>query len=59
MADIYDTQETLLNEIDRQARAIEAGGYGAADQADILKDLALAYRLTAGGAQPGSAVVGS
>jgi hypothetical protein len=53
-------QEALFDEVERQTKEIaEARNLNILNQAAALKDLAAAYRLTAGGAQPGSSVISS
>ncbi|MCX6398407.1 hypothetical protein [Aeromicrobium sp.] len=52
------SQAALYAEIERQTKAIaEERNLNALTSASTLKDLAIAYRLVHGGAQPGSAVV--
>lgn len=52
-----NTRSALFAEIERQAKAVEASGYPENVQAVIIRDLALAFRYTYGGNQPGAVTV--
>ena len=52
MADRYSAQAALFASIEKLAE--EASKFGVPNGAPALRDLALAYRYAAGGAQPGS-----
>lgn len=49
----------VLEEIERQAKAVNSSGMNERLCAEMIRDLALAFRYLAGGAQPGSVVVES
>lgn len=53
------TQDAIFAEIERQVKAIEANGVQPTPAAALVKNLATAYRLVAGGQQPGGSVVTS
>ncbi|WGY03718.1 hypothetical protein QI633_08120 [Nocardioides sp. QY071] len=58
MATNNEVIEAIYAEIERQAKALSGKtSLNASSQASALKDLAVAYRLTAGGPQPGGSVV--
>ena len=48
-----EAQEELFTQIAALASSSELSQYGADGQAQILRNLALAYRYVAGGPQPG------
>lgn len=58
MADSHSAKTALFTAIETVARSID-GTHDSKWEAAILKDLAAAYRMTYGGAQPGSSVLDS
>lgn len=58
MANQTEAQTAIFIEIERQAKSI-SDGLNSGTQASIIKDLAAAYRLAAGGPQPGGSVISS
>lgn len=54
-----DALEALFAEISRQAGLIASGRLNPISEASAVKDLAAAYRLAAGGPQPGGSVISS
>jgi hypothetical protein len=52
-----EARSALYAEIKRQVGAIQESGWREKDQAAILRDLALAYRYTSGGQQPGGVTI--
>lgn len=52
-----DARAALYIEVKRQVEALSAAGYPENTQAEIVRDLALAFRYAAGGSQPGSVTV--
>lgn len=54
-----DAKSVLLEEIERQAKGIKESGFNDRLKAEMVRDLALAFRYVAGGPQPGAVVVES
>lgn len=56
-SDASNTQQQIFTSIDRILG--EISGHNLGSQAEIVKNLAVAFRLAAGGPQPGGSVVTS
>ncbi|WP_183092920.1 hypothetical protein [Nocardioides stalactiti] len=54
-----DAHKALLMEITRQVEAIKSHDFGPIHEAELVRDLALAFRYTSGGPQPGTPVAPS
>lgn len=52
-----EARSAIYAEIKRQVAAVEGSGWAEKDQAVVIRDLALAFRYTYGGQQPGGVVL--